>query len=183
VVIVLVLALFVDWPHRATASGLRSDFASYATQVDGDLQSCAGELEQTLSAYNQITAGVSTQRETAVGIASQSALDCTPMGNRAIDDLGSLQPPRSLASFHLDDGTQRLYAWCFSDAVDASQDVEKLLFAPGDPTLLAQLRARLLDMQVQGASAQQSFDRTAAAIGAAPVSFALDAVRPSVLVG
>jgi hypothetical protein len=38
-------------------------------------------------------------------------------------------------------------------------------------------------MQTQAAAAQQLFDRTAASLGAAPVSFELDSVRPGVLVG
>ena len=105
------------------------------------------------------------------------------MGNSAIEDLGALQPPRSLARFHLDKATQRLYTWCFSDGVDVAQEIEQLMTSPGDPTLLAQLRARLSDMQTLAAAAQQSFDATAASLGAGPVSFELDAVRPTVLVG
>jgi len=93
IVVVLALVAVVDWPHRATTGQLRSDFAQYATQVRGDVQSCSVEVEETLSAYNQITAGVVRDRQTAKAIASQTALDCTPMGNSRIDDLGTLQPP------------------------------------------------------------------------------------------
>jgi hypothetical protein len=183
VVVLVGVAALVDWPHQADAGDLRVDFATYATQVDDDVTSCSLEVEQTLSAYNQIIAGVSNKRDTAAGIASQTALDCTPLGNSAIEDLGSLAPPRSLARYGLDQGTQRLYSWSFSDGVDVAQDVEKLLASPGDPTLLAHLRARLSDMQAQASAAQQLFDRTAASLGAAPVSFGLDSVRPGVLVG
>ena len=182
-VVLLGVTAVVDWPHQANAGDLRSDFATYATQVDDDVQSCSLEVEQTISAYNQIMAGVSNKRDTATGIASQAALDCTPLGNSAIEDLGTLAPPRSLARYGLDRGTQRLYSWSFSDGVDVAQDIEKLLAAPGDPTLLAHLRARLSDMQTQAATAQQLFDQTAASLGAAPVSFELDSVRPGVLVG
>lgn len=183
VILVLGLVAVVDWPHQASAVDLRGDFAAYATQVNGDVTSCSLEVEQTLSAYNQITAGVSTQRETAAGIASQTALDCTPFGNSAIQDLGALQPPRSLARFGLDQGTAHLYAWCFPDGVDVAQDIEQLLSTPGDGALLVQLRARMADMETQAAAAQQLFDKAAASVGTAPVSFGLDAVRPSVLVG
>jgi hypothetical protein len=182
-VALLAVAAVVDWPHQASAGDLRADFATYATQVNDDVQSCSLEVEQTISAYNQIIAGVSNQRETAAGIAGQTALDCTPLGNSAIEDLGTLAPPRSLASYRLDQGAQRLYTWSFSDGVDVAQDIEKLLAAPGDPTLLAHLRAQLSDMQTQAAAAQQLFDRTAASVGAAPVPFGLDSVRPGVLVG
>lgn len=183
IVAVAGLAAFVDWPHPAGAGDLRNDFAAYATAVNGDLTSCSLEVEQTISAYNQITAGVSNKRETAAGIASQTALDCTPLGNSAIEDLGTLQPPRSLARFGLDQGTQRLYSWCFSDGVDVAQDIEKLLASPSDPTLRAKLRAQLSDMQIQAAAAQRLFDQTAASLGTDPVSFELDSVRPGVLVG
>jgi hypothetical protein len=183
VVVVLGVAAFLDWPHKATAGDLRIDYATYATQIAGDVQSCSTEVEQAISAYNQITAGVSTQRETAAGIASQAALDCTPMGSSSIDDLGTLQPPRSLARFRLDVAAQHLYAWCFSDGVDAVQDIQKLMSSPGDPTLLAHLRAALSAMQAEAAVAQAAFDRAASSLGAAPVPFALDEVRPGVLVG
>jgi hypothetical protein len=182
-VVLLGVAAVVDWPHQANAGDLRADFAGYATQVNDDVQSCSQEVEQTISAYNQIIAGVSNKRDTAAGIASQTALDCTPLGNSAIEDLGTLAPPRSLASYRLDRGAQRLYTWSFSDGVDVAQDIEKLLASPGDPALLAHLRAKLTDMQTQAGAAQQLFDQTAASLGAAPVPFDLDSVRPGVLVG
>ena len=183
VVIVLALVAFVDWPHRATAGQLRSDFAQYATQVRGDVQSCSVEVEETLSAYNQITAGVVRDRQTAEAIASQTALDCTPMGNSRIDDLGTLQPPSSLANFALGAATQQLYAWCFPTAVDVAQDIEHLLSSPGDPTTLADVKARLAQINTAGTSAQSVFNQTAGALTTPPVDFGLDQVRSSVLVG
>jgi len=183
VVIVLGLAAVVDWPHRATASQLRFDFAQYATQVRGDVQSCSVEVEETLSAYNQITAGVVRDRQTAKAIASQAALDCTPMGNSRIDDLGTLQPPSSLARYHLDTAAQQLYAWCFPTAVDVAQDIEHLLSSPGDPATLADVKARLTQISTVGASAQAAFNRAAGSLATPPVDFGLDQVRTSVLVG
>jgi len=181
--LVLALAALADWPHRATADQLRSDLALYATQVRGDVQSCSVEVEETLSAYNQITAGVETDRATASAIASQTALDCTPMGNSRIDDLGTLQPPRSLDRFALVTATQQLYAWSFPAGVDIAQDVERLLASPGDPAALRDVQARLGQMNATAAAAQQSFDRAASSVGLQPVAFGLDEVRPGVLVG
>lgn len=183
VVLVVGLAALADWPHQATSAGLREDYISYATQVGNDVHSCSTEVEQTLSAYNQIMAGVSTQRETAVGIASQTALDCTPLGNSQVQDLGAIQPPRSLARYGLDQATTDLYTWCFSDAVDVAQDVEHLLAKPGDGQLLADLRAKLTDMQHQAAAAQQRFDATSQQLGTTAYGFGLDDVRPGVVVG
>lgn len=183
VAVVLGVTAFVDWPHRATAGQLQSDYATYSIQVRGDVQSCSSELEQTLSAYNQVTAGVSTDRETAAGIASQTALDCTPLGNSSIDDLGAIQPPRSLARFALDGPTQQLYAWAFPDGVGAAQDIEHLMASPGNPKLLADLRTQLQDMSVRAAAAQAAFNQAAKTLGTQPVDMGLDAVRPTVLVG
>jgi hypothetical protein len=183
VILVLALVAFVDWPHRATPGQLRSDFALYATQVRGDVQSCSVEVEETLSAYNQITAGVETDRATASAIASQTALDCTPMGNSRIDDIGTLQPPQSLARFGLTAATQQLYAWSFPAGVDVAQDVERLLASPGDPAALKDVQMRLAQMNSMAAAAQQSFDRAASSLGMQPVAFGLDEVRPGVLVG
>jgi hypothetical protein len=183
VVIVLALVAVVDWPHRATPGQLRSDFAQYATQVRGDLQSCSVEVTETLSAYNQITAGVVRDRQTAKAIASQTALDCTPMGNSRIDDLGTLQPPSSLANYGLGPATQQLYVWSFPAAVDVAQDIEHLMSSPGDPATLADVKARLTQMNTAGASAQNVFNKAAGSLATPPVDFGLDQVRPSVLVG
>jgi len=183
IVVVLALVAVVDWPHRATTGQLRSDFAQYATQVRGDVQSCSVEVEETLSAYNQITAGVVRDRQTAKAIASQTALDCTPMGNSRIDDLGTLQPPSSLASFALGASTQQLYVWCFPTAVDVAQDIEHLLSSPGDPATLADVKTRLAQINAAGASAQTAFNKAAGSLNTPPVDFGLDQVRASVLVG
>jgi hypothetical protein len=183
VVIVLALVAFVDWPHRATAGQLRSDFAQYATQVRGDVQSCSVEVEETLSAYNQITAGVVRDRQTAEAIASQTALDCTPMGNSRIDDLGTLQPPSSLANLTLGASTQGLYTWCYPAAVGVAQDIEHLMSSPGDPATLADVKARLAQMNTAAASAQNVFNQAAGTLNTPPVDFGLDQVRASVLVG
>ena len=183
IVVVLALVAVVDWPHRATTGQLRSDFAQYATQVRGDVQSCSVEVEETLSAYNQITAGVVRDRQTAKAIASQTALDCTPMGNSRIDDLGTLQPPSSLASFALGASTQQLYVWCFPTAVDVAQDIEHLLSSPGDPATLTDVKTRLAQINAAGASAQTAFNKAAGSLNTPPVDFGLDQVRASVLVG
>lgn len=183
VVVVLGITAFVDWPHRATSGQLQSDYATYAIQIRGDVQSCASEIEQTLSAYNQVTAGVSTDRETTSGIASQTALDCTPLGNSSIDDLGAIQPPRSLARFALDGPTAQLYAWAFPDGVSVAQDVEHLMTSPGNPTLLADLRTQLQDMSTRAASAQAAFDKAATTLGTPTVDMGVSAIRPGVLVG
>ena len=182
-VVVLALVAIVDWPHRATGGQLRSDFAQYATQVRGDVQSCSVEVGETLSAYNQITAGVVRDRQTAEAIANQTALDCTPMGNSRIDDLGTLQPPSSLADFALGASTQQLYAWCFPTAVDVAQDIRRLLSSPGDPGTLADVKAHLTQLSTAGATAQAAFNRTAGSLETPPVDFGLDQIRPTVLVG
>jgi len=183
VVVALGLAAFVDWPHRATPGQLRSDYAQFATQVRGDVQSCSVGVEETLSAYNQITAGVVRDRQTAKAIASQTALDCTPMGNSRIDDLGTLQAPSSLANYGLGAATQQLYVWCFPTAVDVAQDIEHLMSSPGDPATLADVKARLTQISAAGATAQAAFNRAAGTLATPPVDFGLDQVRASVLVG
>jgi hypothetical protein len=183
VVLVLAFTAAADWPHRATQGQLQGDLQDYVTQARADVLSCGVEVEETLSAYNQITAGVSTDRSTAIGIADRAALDCTPAGNDKILDLAATQPPRSLAKYRLDLAAAQLYGWASADAVDAMQDVHALLVSPGDPARLADVNRRLGDMQQSAASAQGIFDRAAAAVGSPSESLSLDAVRPGVLVG
>ena len=183
VVLALALAAAADWPHKATHGQLQADLESYVTEVRNDVLSCGTEVEDALSAYNQIMAGVSTQRSTAEGIANGAALDCTPSGNAMILDMADLQPPRSLSALNLDVATNQLYGWASSDAVDAMQDLHSLLVHPGDPTTLSHMRSLLADMQQRAAAAQAVFDRAAASVGAPTESLELDAVQPGVLVG
>ncbi len=183
VVVVLGLTAFADWPHAATRGQLQADLGAYAAQIRADVLSCGVEVEDALSAYNQIRAGASTDRPTAIGIFDRTALDCTPAGNDKIVDLGTLEPPRSLARFHLDLAAQQLYGWASSDAVDAMADLKTLLANPGDPATLSDLRRKLGDMQQRAVSAQGVFSSAASAIGAPPVDLSLEAVRPEVLVG
>jgi hypothetical protein len=181
--VVVGLAAAADWPHRATREQLRSDLQDYVTGARADVLSCGVEVEETLSAYNQIMAGVSSDRSTAIGIADRAALDCTPAGNDKILDLAATQPPRSLANYRLEVGANQLYGWAASDAVDAMQDVHALLVSPGDPARLADLKRRLGDMQQRAASAQGIFDSASTALGAPQESLSLDDIRPGVLVG
>lgn len=183
IALVLVIVAIADWPHRATVGQRQADLQSYVTQIRNDVGSCATEIEDTLSAYNQIMAGVSTDRGTAQGIANNAALDCTPSGNAMVLDLANLQPPRSIATLHLEVAASQLFAWASSDAVDAAQDLHALLVTPGDPARLSHVRIVLADMQQRAAAAQAVCDRAAAALGAPPESLNLEAVQPGVLVG
>ncbi len=181
--LVLAVVALADWPHRATHGQLRADYENYVSQVRGDVLSCGTEVQDALSAYNQIRAGVSTKVTLAKGIMSNAALDCTPSGNAMVLDIAALQPPRSLARYTLEIGTNQLYGWASSDAVDAMQLLRSLLESPGDPALLRQLRALLGDMQQRAAAAQSIYDRAAKAVGAVSEPLGLDEVQPGVLVG
>lgn len=183
VVLVLAFVALADWPHRATHGQLRADFESYVSQVRGDVLSCGTEVQDALSAYNQIRAGVSTKVTVAKGIMTNAALDCTPSGNAMVLDIAAAQPPRSLARFNLDVATNQLYGWASSDAVDAMQQLRALLDAPGNPAILRQLRALLGDMQQRAAAAQAIYDRAARSVGAVSQPLGLDEVQPGVLVG
>ncbi|MDT4939584.1 MAG: hypothetical protein QOG80_3255 [Pseudonocardiales bacterium] len=183
VAVVVALAALADWPHRATSGQLRADLESYVSQVRDDVLSCGTEVEDSLSAYNQILAGASTKRSVAEGIMSNAAVDCTPSGNAMILDLAALQPPRSLAKFDLDVGARELYAWASADGVDAVQDLHSLMVTPGDPVILGKVRALLADMQQRAGASQAIFDRAAKAVGATAIPLGLDEVQPGVLVG
>jgi hypothetical protein len=183
VAVALGLAAIADWPHRATHGQLRADFETYVTQVRDDVLSCGTEVEDSLSAYNQILAGASTKRAVAEGIMSNAALDCTPSGNAMILDIADLQPPRSLATFNLDVAASQLYGWAASDGVDVTQDLRSLLAAPGDPVVLGHVRTLLADMQARSSAAQSIFDRAGKALGAVVDPLGLDEVQPGVLVG
>jgi len=183
VVVAAGLLAFLDWPHPTTASQARSDFASYATQIRTDVQSCSLELGDALGAYNQIISGSSTDRATALGIAQAAALDCTPMGNSNVEDIGALQSPRSLSKYNLDASTQLFYAWCFPTAVEVANDVQALLGHPGDPVKLKDIATQLTVLQRTAAQAQGSYDAVTQALGMPRIDVGLENIRPGILVG
>jgi len=178
---VLGLAAVMDWPHQANTAGLRMDYTLFARKVHADIGSCAVGVRDTLSAYNQIQAGASTDRQTAVRIAKQAALDCTPAGNSQILDLSNLPAPRSLAGHPAGQAPPELIQWAYPTAVAACQDAAAAL--QGDRSVVPDLRNRLAELQRRGTAAQTALDTTARAVGATPISLGLQGIEPSALLG
>lgn len=182
VVAVIGLSVLADWPHRATAPQRRADFTAYRDAVRVDIGSCAIGVASSISAFNKIQAGASTDVSTAIGIAHQAALDCTPPGNSQVLALSSLEPPRSLAQYGLASAPTTLSQWAYPDGVAVCQELAAALSAhrSGVPPGVIHW---LSDMQSRASAAQATMDRAARGVGAPVTSLGLSGIGPSAVVG
>lgn len=161
-----------DWPHQATSGQRVQDLATLEKQVDGQQASCSLGAVATITAYDQIVTGQSTDRATAISLAEQSSLDCQPDGNPQLLDLTTNSAPRDLSSYQLDAAIGRAVDWAFPNGAAVCTDLAQLLSKGPNPALLADARTRLATMSSDAAAVQQTFNAAAHNLGAPNYTFA-----------
>lgn len=124
-------AVLVGLAHRPTNSERATDLHAVITTLNADIESCAGGLRDSLTAMRAIESGASTDRATALRIASLGAANCSPANNELLADLTQYQVPESLARFKLEPTVNELVTWAFPWAQRAQQDVVNVLNAGG----------------------------------------------------
>ena len=121
-------AVLVALVHRPSQSERASDLRGFLSDMNYDIESCAGGVGESLSAMRQ--AATASEIQDTISIANQGASNCEPANNMQIDDLEQYQVTESLASFHLASVVTGLVNWAAPDAVDVQTDVATLLTAP-----------------------------------------------------
>ena len=116
-------------PHHPSTSERVTDLRGVVQEMNTDIESCAGGVNDSLAALREIQSGASHDIRTAVNIATYGAANCSPANNTQMDDLVEYQPPESLASFHLEVTVNDLVTWGFPDAQRVQTDVATLLTA------------------------------------------------------
>ncbi|HEX6526227.1 MAG TPA: hypothetical protein VF070_40370 [Streptosporangiaceae bacterium] len=138
-VIGLVLAAL---PHRPSTSERVTDLRGVVHDLTTDIESCAGGVNDSLTALRELQAGQSHDVNTAVKVANIAAANCSPANNMQMDDLVQYQVPESLASFHLETAVNDLVTWAFPLAQRVQTDVASVVTAH-TPSAIATATAQL----------------------------------------
>jgi hypothetical protein len=116
-------------PHRPSTSQRVADLAGMVHDLNVDIESCAGGVNDSITALRAIQSGASHDVKTAVVIANTAAANCSPANSMPMDDLVQYQAPESLASFHAQTAVDDLVTWGFPLAQRVQVDVATLVSA------------------------------------------------------
>jgi hypothetical protein len=108
-----------------------TDLNGFLTDMKTDIQSCAGGVQDSLTALRSIEAGTRHDVSTAIGTATYGSQNCSPANNMLLDDLVGYQVQESLSSFRLDRVVYGLVDWATPDALRVQADVAAVLRAQG----------------------------------------------------
>ena len=116
-------------PHHPSTAQRAADLRGMVHDLNTDIESCAGGVNDSITALRAIQSGDSQDVATAVKIANQAADNCSPANSMPMEDLVQYQAPESLASFHLQDAVDELVTWGFPLAQRVQTDVATLVTA------------------------------------------------------
>jgi hypothetical protein len=128
VAVLAVCAVLVGLVHKPSQSERASDLRGFLSDMNTDIESCAGGVSESLSALHQAGTDAADIQDT-ISIANQGASNCEPANNLQLDDLEQYQVTESLASFHLASVVTGLVNWAAPDAVNVQSDVATMLSA------------------------------------------------------
>ncbi len=129
-------------PHHPSTAQRATDLRGVVSDVNTDIESCAGGITDSMTALRAIQAGTSHDVGTAVKIASTAAANCSPANSTPLDDLVQYQVHESLASFHLQATVDDLVTWAFPLAQRVELDIGNLA-AASTPAATARATAAL----------------------------------------
>jgi len=116
-------------PHRPSTAQRAADLRGMVHELNIDIESCAGGVNDSITALRAIQSGASNDVKTAVKIANLAAANCSPANSMPMEDLVQYQAPESLASFHLQTVANELVTWGFPLAQRVQTDVATLVAA------------------------------------------------------
>jgi hypothetical protein len=143
VIIVLIAGgIVVSLSHKPSQAQRASDLNGYLNDVNAGIESCAGGVRDSLTAYRNVLAGDKANLSGALGILAYNAQNCSPANNEPLSDFTNYQVTESLAQFPLDKADNEVLTWAFPDALNAQQDMTAVLQA-GTPAARAKAEATL----------------------------------------
>jgi hypothetical protein len=116
-------------PHRPSTAQRAADLRGMVHDLNIDIESCAGGVNDSITALRAIESGASNDVKTAVKIANLAAANCSPANSMPMEDLVQYQAPESLASFHVQTAVNDLVTWGFPLAQRVQTDVATLVTA------------------------------------------------------
>ena len=119
----------VSLSHKPTPSQRAGDLTGYFNDVNTGIESCAGGVRDSLTAYRNVLGGDKANMSGAVAILNYNAQNCSPANNEPLSDFANYQVTESLAQFPLDKADNGVLTWAFPDAMNAQQDMLAVLQA------------------------------------------------------
>lgn len=116
-------------PHHPSTAQRAADLRDFVRSVNTDIESCAGGVNDSMTALRAIQAGTSHDVGTAVKIANDGAANCSPANSMPMEDLVQYQVHESLAQFNLQATVNDLVTWAFPLAQNVQLDIGKLAAA------------------------------------------------------
>jgi hypothetical protein len=168
IVLVAAGAVLVALVHKPSQAQRASDLRGFLTDMNTDIESCAGGVGESLSALRQAGTNAPEIQDT-ISIASQGASNCEPANNLQIDDLEQYQVTESLASFRLGSVVSGLVNWAAPDAVNVQTDVATMLSASSPAAKArdsAALQQALRKLNAQRAAIDATIDAAVKALSA-----------------
>jgi hypothetical protein len=147
--------VLVGLAHKPSQSERASDLRGFLTDMNTDIESCAGGVSESLAALHglgPLPSKNTTEVKDTISIATYGASNCSPANSMPLDDLDQYQVTESLASFHLDRVVTGLVNWAAPDAMDVQTDVVSVLRAPdaqARSTAMAALRQAIATLDSQ----------------------------------
>lgn len=135
-------------PHHPSNTQRVADLQNFVSSMNTDIESCAGGINDSMTALRAIQAGTSHDVATAVSIANTAAANCSPANSMPMDDLVQYQVHESLAQFHLQTTVNDLVTWAFPLAQNVELDIGRLDAATTPAEKAAATAALHKDQQV-----------------------------------
>ncbi len=121
--------VLVSLSVKPSQSQRAADLTGYFGDVNAGIESCAGGMRDSTTAFDKVAAGDTAEYSAAVGILAYNAQNCSPANNQPLQDFTSYQVTESLAQFPLDEADNDVVTWAFPDAMNAQQDMLAVLKA------------------------------------------------------
>ena len=156
-------------PHRPSTAQRAADLRGMVHDLNVDIESCAGGVNDSMTALQAIQSGTSHDVKTAVQIATTAVANCSPANSMQMEDLVQYQAPGSLASFHLQEAVNDLVTWGFPLAQRVQADVATLVTAntpAATQRATAQLRRDQQALDAQRAVIDRMFTSASTALSA-----------------
>jgi hypothetical protein len=168
IVVGIVLVALVHKPSHAQQAG---DMKGFLTDVNTDIESCAGGVRESFQALHAVQGGANSAAnvQSTIKIARYGASNCSPANNEQLDDLTQYQVTESLAGYHLDAAVNDVVTWAFPYAQRVQNDVANELGAQDAAKrqqYAAALRRDTNDLNRQRAAIDRILNKAITATGA-----------------
>jgi hypothetical protein len=129
--LIVVGIVLVSLAHKPSHAQQAGDLKGVLTDVNTDIQSCAGGVQESFQALHGVQAGANSAEnvQATIKIARYGAANCSPANNELLGDLTQYQVTESLAGYHLDTAVNDVVTWAFPYAQRVQNDVANELGA------------------------------------------------------